>query len=104
MIHEFGKGFSSSIALRNLQVCQMGSSTISDYNSQFSSLALEVEASDEIHIDYYKTGLIDSVRRQSLLRADWEPVKTLRKFHVKDHRSDTTREVLGKQDIVVLAA
>ncbi|KAG0148797.1 hypothetical protein CROQUDRAFT_377654 [Cronartium quercuum f. sp. fusiforme G11] len=104
MIREFRDKVASSTALRNLQVCRMGSSTISDYNSRFNSLALDVEASDEILIDYYKKGLTDAVRRQSFLRVDWAPAKTLRKFYVKDLGTETMREVLGKQDIAVLAA
>ncbi|KAG0140894.1 hypothetical protein CROQUDRAFT_664567 [Cronartium quercuum f. sp. fusiforme G11] len=33
MIQEFGDKFTSSTALKNLQACKMGSSTISKYNS-----------------------------------------------------------------------
>ncbi|KAG0146392.1 hypothetical protein CROQUDRAFT_671155 [Cronartium quercuum f. sp. fusiforme G11] len=104
MILEFGDKFASSTAVKNLRVCQMGSSTISDYNSRFDSLAVKVEGSDKILIDYYKKGFTDAVRRQSLLQADWAPAKTWRKFYIKDLVSDSMCEVLGKQDIAVLAA
>ncbi|KAG0146538.1 hypothetical protein CROQUDRAFT_20425, partial [Cronartium quercuum f. sp. fusiforme G11] len=57
MIQEFGDKFAFSTALKNLQACKMGSLIISKYNSHFNSLALDVEASDEILIDYYKKGL-----------------------------------------------
>lgn len=78
LVDEFGDKLAHETALKNLQDCRMGNLKIGDFHSHFKSLATLVpDAPESIRIDYYKKALSPSVRRQAILRADWEPAKTL---------------------------
>lgn len=78
VVEEFGDKLAQETALKSLQECKMGHLKIGDFNSHFKSLATLVpDAPESIRIDYYKKALSPLVRRQAILRTDWEPAKTL---------------------------
>lgn len=76
IVDEFGDKLAHETALKSLQDCKMGNMKIGDFNSHFKSLATLVpDAPKSIRIDYHKKALSAPVRRQAILRSDWESAK-----------------------------